>query len=109
MLQLRTIYPYGSNNYLEDEYKKENTHALDDSHKTNPQIIGRNNYYEKTNDNGKRLVSLCQQTNLRQVPSRFPLLSRTQWTWKHPRGSKTVVPHIGECKAGQTNHKLQSI
>ena len=44
----------------------------DDSHKTNLQIIGRNNYHEKKNGNGKRLVSLCQQTNLRQVHSRFP-------------------------------------
>ena len=29
----------------------------DDSHKTNPQTIGRKNYNEKTNDNGKRLVA----------------------------------------------------
>ena len=38
-----------------------------DSHKTNPQIIGRNNYHEKANGNGKRFVSLCQQTSLRQM------------------------------------------
>ena len=31
-----------------------NAPIVDDSHKTNPQIIGRNNYHEKTNDNGKR-------------------------------------------------------
>ena len=29
----------------------------DDSHETNPQTIGRKNYNEKTNDNGKRLVA----------------------------------------------------
>ena len=28
MLKLRTIYPYGLNDRLEDEYKKENTHVL---------------------------------------------------------------------------------
>ena len=44
-----------------------NARIGDDSHKTNPQIIGRHNYHEKTNDNGKRLASLCQETNLRQV------------------------------------------
>ena len=31
-----------------------------DSHKTNPQIIGRNNYHEKANGNSKRFVSFCQ-------------------------------------------------
>ena len=64
------------------------------SHKTNPQIIGRNNYHEKTNDNSKQFVSLCQQTNLRQVQLRFPQPSRRQWTWKHPRGAKAQLDHI---------------
>ena len=71
-----------------------NARIGDDSHKINPQIIGRNNYHDKTNDNGKRLVSICQQTNLRQVQSRFPQPSRKQWTWKHPRGSKAQLDHI---------------
>ena len=71
-----------------------NARIGDDSHKTTPQIIGRNNYHEKTNDNGKRLVSLCRQTNMRQVQSRFPQPSRRQWTWKHPRGSKAQLDHI---------------
>ena len=65
-----------------------NARIGDDSHKTNPQTIGKNNFHDKTNDNGKRLVSLCKQTNFRQVQYHFPQPSRGQWTWRHPHGSK---------------------
>lgn len=34
-----------------------NTSLEDENHKTNPQVI--NSYRDKTNDNGKRLVSMC--------------------------------------------------
>ena len=36
---------------------------------------------------------MCEQTNLRQVQSRFPQPSRRQWIWKHPRGSKAQLDH----------------
>ena len=66
----------------------------DDSHKTNPQTIGRKNYNEKANDNGKQLVALCQQAILRQVQLRFPQPCRRQWTWKHPHESKAHLDYI---------------
>ena len=66
----------------------------DDSHKTNQQVTGKNNYHDKTNDNDKRLVSMCRQNNLRLVQSCFPKPSRRQWTWKHPCESKVQLDHI---------------
>ena len=48
-----------------------NARIGDNSHKSNSQIIGNTNYHYKTNDNGKRLISICQQTNLRWVQSCF--------------------------------------
>lgn len=38
-----------------------NARIGDNSHKSNSQIIGNTNYHYKTNDNGKRLVSICQE------------------------------------------------
>ena len=65
-----------------------------DSHRTNPQIIGKNTFHELTNDNGNRLVNLCLQTNLREVQSCFPQPKHKQWTWKHPTGTKAQLDHI---------------
>ena len=73
-----------------------NARIADDSHKTIPRVIGKNNYHDKTNDNDKSLVSMCRQTNLRQLQSRFPQPSGRQWTWKHPRGSKAQLDNILE-------------
>ena len=77
-----------------------NSRIRDDSHKTNPQVIRKSNYQDKTNDNGNRLVNMYQQTNLRQLQSCFPQPSRRQWTWKYPRGPKAQLDHIlTNCRA----------
>ena len=77
-----------------------NSRIRDDSHKTNPQVIKKSNYQDKTNDNGNRLVNMYQQTNLRQLQSCFPQPSRRQWTWKYPRGPKAQLDHIlTNCRA----------
>ena len=77
-----------------------NARIGDNSHKSNSQIIGNTNYHYKTNDNGKRLVSICQQTNLRQVQSCFLQPSCEQWTWKHSFGANAVRSNTGNHKVG---------
>ena len=56
-----------------------------DSHTSNSQCIGNFHYHNATNDNGKRLVELCEQTNIRHVQSRFPQPKKKLWTWTHPK------------------------
>jgi hypothetical protein len=64
-----------------------------DSHQSYPQVVGRNHYYEETNENGIRLVSMNQHVNLRLVQSRFP--HSRLWTWKHMNGaSRAQIDYI---------------
>ena len=85
-----------------------NSRIRDDSHKTNPQVISKSNYQDKTNDNGNRLVNMYQQTNLRQLQSCFPQPSRRQWTWKYPRGPKAQLDHILTNSRAYSSVKLGS-
>ena len=41
------------------------------SHRQCHQVIAKYLYHEKSNNNGKRLVDLCSQTQLREAQSRF--------------------------------------
>ena len=65
-----------------------------DSHYSNPMVIGPNCYYDKTNENGERLVNLCQEHKLRPAQSRFPQPRKRLWTWMHPGGSTHQLDHI---------------
>ena len=71
-----------------------NARVGDDSHQHNPQIVGKHTYHRETNDNGNRLIELCQSTQLRLVQSRFPQPDKSLWTWRHPKGSVAQLDHI---------------
>ncbi|XP_038062501.1 craniofacial development protein 2-like [Patiria miniata] len=45
-----------------------------DSHSHHPTVVGRHCFYETTNDNGERLVTMCEENNLHKSPAqmRFP-------------------------------------
>ena len=43
-----------------------------DSHTLLPAVIGPHCVYDTTNDNGERLVNICQDHKLRPAQSRFP-------------------------------------
>ena len=43
---------------------------------------------------GERLLTLCQEYNLRLAQQRFPQPRGRQWTWMHPAGSKHQLDHI---------------
>ena len=65
-----------------------------DSHLSNPVVIGPHCYHEETNTNGERLVSLCEEFQLRPAQARFPQPSSRLWTWMHPNGTKSQLdPH----------------
>ena len=65
-----------------------------DSHVAHPVIVGRHCFHDSMNDNGERLVNLCQEHNLRPAQQRFPQPRCRQWTWMHPSGSKHQLDHI---------------
>ena len=71
-----------------------NARISDDSHKQNPQIVGKHTYHRVTNDNGNRLVEFCQTTQLRVGQSRFPQPEKRLWTWRLPTGSLAELDHI---------------
>ena len=86
-----------------DQVKKHNIHLVtgdfnarvgSDSHHTHPEVIGRHCFYEETNDNGERLVTLCEEHKLRPAQMKFPQPKHRQWTWMHPSGSMHQIDHI---------------
>ena len=86
-----------------DQVKRHNIHLIlgdfnarvgVDSHVAHPVIVGRHCFHDSTNDNGERLVNLCQEHNLRPAQQRFPQPRCRQWTWMHPSGSKHQLDHI---------------
>ena len=66
-----------------------NARIRDGSYETNPQIIDKIIYHDETNDNGRRTITMCQQTNLRQMQFHFSQSIRSQWAYKHPHKSKS--------------------
>ena len=86
-----------------DQVKKHNIHLIlgdfnarvgMDNHVYHPVVVGRRCYYDTTNENGERLVNLCQEYNFRLAQQRFPQPRGRQWTWMHPAGSKHQLDHI---------------
>ena len=68
------------NNHLE-QMKPHNIHLVLgdfnarvglDSHSIHPKVIGRHCFYGTTNNNGERLVDLCEEFQLRPAQMRFP-------------------------------------
>ncbi|XP_072017149.1 uncharacterized protein [Amphiura filiformis] len=93
-------------NPLEDHLEKVKRHNIhlvigdfnarigQDSHVSHPAVVGPHCFYDTTNDNGERLVNLCQEFKLRPSQSRFPQPKSRLWTWMHPTGSKHQLDHI---------------
>ena len=71
-----------------------NSRIGQDSHISHPMVIGPHCFYDETNDNGERLVNLCQEYKLRPAQTRFPQPRNRLWTWMHPGGSTHQLDHI---------------
>ena len=65
-----------------------------DSHQTSPHIIGKYVFHTDTNDNGQRMIDICENFNLRPAFSRFPHRKGRLWTWEHPSGARAQLDHI---------------
>ena len=60
----------------------------------NPIVIGRYSLHEESNENGERLVELCESYKLRPVSTKFPHRPGRIWTWEHPNGARAQLDHI---------------
>ena len=90
------------NNHLE-QMKPHNIHLVVgdfnarvglDSHSIHPEVIGHHWIYDTTNNNGERLVDLCEEFQLRPVQMRFSHPRHRLWIWMHPSGSTHQLDHI---------------
>lgn len=61
-----------------------NARIGEDSHSIYPHIIGPYAYHQDTNDNGQRLIDICETHKLRPAFSRFKHNRQRLWTWEHP-------------------------
>ena len=101
-----------------------NARVGSDSHLAHPEVIARHCFYDTTNNNGERLVSMCEEYKLRPAQMKLPQPKCRQWTWMHPMGSKHQLDHIltnskwsnslRNCRAYNTveldsNHRIVSI
>ena len=67
-----------------------------DSHETNARIVGPNCYHDATNDNGQRMIDLCEANNLRPAHSHF-INRRSCLATYHPPNPEfppTQIDHI---------------
>ena len=72
-----------------------NAHIGRTSHEASPQTISRYFYHQETNDNGVRLVSLCEISRLISTFHRQRRRNSYMWTWEHPEGvHKVQIDHI---------------
>ena len=93
-------------NNLEDHLQQDKTHNINlvvgdfntgvgsDSHLTHPEVIARLCFNDSTNNNGERMVSMCEEHKLRPAQMKFPQSKCRQWTWMHLAGSKHQLDHI---------------
>ena len=65
-----------------------------DSHITNPRVVGNHCYHENTNDNGTRLIRLCEMASLRPAHSWFPNRPTRLRTFRSPKGEYYQLDHI---------------
>ncbi|CAF1120680.1 unnamed protein product [Didymodactylos carnosus] len=56
--------------------------------------IGSSLYHDKTNDNGERLIALCEMYDMREIQSRFRHRQGRLWTWRHTSGQTAQLDHI---------------
>uniref|UniRef100_H3AVD9 Reverse transcriptase domain-containing protein n=1 Tax=Latimeria chalumnae TaxID=7897 RepID=H3AVD9_LATCH len=77
------------------------------SHQTLPRNIVRYMFHDKTNNNGERLVNLCETCNLHGTQQRFKHTKRRQWTWQHPQIDHILIRNkwvnsVRNCRAYST-------
>ena len=65
-----------------------------DEHQFNPIVVGQYSFHDQSNENGKRLVELCESFKLRPVSTRFPHRPERLWTWEHPNGAHAQLDHV---------------
>ena len=65
-----------------------------DSRISSPTTVGRHSFHEETNENGLRLVNMCESTGLCLALSRLPYRIGRRWTWRHALGTKAQLDHI---------------
>jgi exonuclease III len=58
-----------------------------DSYESSPSAVESHLYHKETNENGTRLVSLCQHANLKMTQSYFQHRPGRLWSWTHPGGN----------------------
>ena len=64
------------------------------SHESSLQTISRHFYHQETNDNGERLISLCEISRLISTFHHQPHRNSHMWTWEHPDGvNKVQIDH----------------
>ncbi|CAF0787781.1 unnamed protein product [Didymodactylos carnosus] len=56
--------------------------------------IGSSLYHDKTNDNGERLIELCEMCDMREIQSRFRHRQGRLWMWRHTSGQTAQLDHI---------------
>ena len=64
------------------------------SRETNPRVVGKYCYHRTSNDNGLRLISMCEFASLRPANSWFPNRPTRLRTFKSPRGEYYQLDHI---------------
>jgi exonuclease III len=65
-----------------------------DFHESNKRIVGPNCYYANTNNNGQRLIELCESANLRPAHSHFNNRRSRMTTYESPTGEPHQIDHI---------------
>ena len=56
--------------------------------------VGHHAFHQVSNDNGNRLIDICEATNMCIATTRQPHPSRHKWTWQHPNGKKAQMDHV---------------
>ena len=65
-----------------------------ESHETNPRTVGPACYYESTNNNGKRMIDLCEATVLRIAHFHFLNRKARLYTYVGPKRDQQQLDHF---------------
>ena len=67
-----------------------------ESSDTHLKAVGRYAYHQVSNDNGNRLIGLCEANNVFLAAIRKPYPNRHKWSSQHPNGNKAQLNHLEE-------------
>ena len=65
-----------------------------DSHLTNSKTVGNSCFHDLTNDNGQRLIELCESTEIRPIQTHFDNRRSRLSTYRDPNGKYYQLDHI---------------